>query len=150
MAIGTSPRIEDVAHELFDVVTHICLSTLRGRRRGGDLKEVEFLTLSLLQTHGTMIVGDIQRVLGILPAQMSRVIRSLENRERPLIQCRINPRDKRKIDVCLTPFGEKTLLDFQGSRVGRIVQRLKDVSEDDQEEMMRVLHKLRGLLDRNP
>src|SRR5438552_14161854 len=99
MAIDTGHRVEDIAHELFQVVTQICLSTLRGRRRTGDLKEVEFLTLSLLQAHGIMIVGDIQRVLGVLPAQMSRVIRSLENRERPLIQCSINARDKRKIDV---------------------------------------------------
>lgn len=150
MAVGTTTRIEDVAHELFEVVTHICLSTLRGRRRANDLKEIEYLTLSLLESHGTMIVGDIQRLLGVLPAQMSRVIRSLENRERPLIQCRINPRDKRKIDVCLTAHGEKTLLEYQDSRVGRIVQRLHSVSEEDQEEMTRVLHKIRGLLDRNP
>jgi DNA-binding MarR family transcriptional regulator len=147
MAIGTGHRIEDVAHELFEVVTHICLSTLRGRRRGGDLKEVEFLTLSLLESHGTMIVGEIQRLLGILPAQMSRVIRSLENRERPLILCRINPRDKRKIDVCLTPHGEKTLLEYQDTRVGRIVELLQSVGDEDQEEMIRVLNKLRGLID---
>jgi hypothetical protein len=42
-----------------------------------------------------------------LPAQMSRIIRSLEARERPMIVCRINPQDKRKIDVCLTAAGEK-------------------------------------------
>src|SRR5437588_3603449 len=105
MATGTGHRLEDLAHELFNVVTQICLSTLRGRRRGGDLKEVEFLTLSLLHDNGTMIVGDIQRLLGILPAQMSRVIRALENRDRPLIHCRINTRDKRKIDVVLTGSG---------------------------------------------
>lgn len=147
MATGTGHRVEDVAHELFQVVTQICLSTLRGRRRAGDLKEVEFLTLSLLQAHGTMIVGDIQRVLGILPAQMSRVIRSLENRERPLIQCRINARDKRKIDVELTPNGEKTLAEYQGKRVGRIVERLNNLSDDDQEDMIRALNKLHALLD---
>jgi DNA-binding MarR family transcriptional regulator len=147
MATGTSHRVEDIAHELFQVVTQICLSTLRGRRRAGDLKEVEFLTLSLLQANGTLIVGDIQRVLGILPAQMSRVIRSLENRERPLIQCRINSRDKRKIDVELTTQGEKTLLDYQGKRVGRIVEQLSNLSDDDQEDLIRALHKLHGLLD---
>ena len=38
MATGISPRVEDLAHELFQVVTQICLSTLRGRRRAGDLK----------------------------------------------------------------------------------------------------------------
>ena len=147
MATGTSHRIDDIAHELFQVVTQICLSTLRGRRRSGDLKEVEFLTLSLLQAHGTMIVGDIQRVLGILPAQMSRVIRSLESRERSLIHCRINSRDKRKIDVELTTHGEKTLLDYQGKRVGRIVEQLSDLTDDDQEDLIRALNKLHGLLD---
>ena len=91
MATALGPRVDDLAHELFSVVTQICLSTLRGRRRPGELKEVEFLTLALLQANSTMIVGDIQRVLGVLPAQMSRVIRSLENRERPLISCGINP-----------------------------------------------------------
>lgn len=147
MATGTSHRIDDIAHELFQVVTQICLSTLRGRRRTGDLKEVEFLTLSLLQEHGTLIVGDIQRVLGILPAQMSRVIRALENRERPLIQCSINPRDKRKIDVELTPNGEKALLEYQGKRVGRIVEQLSNLSDEDQEDLIRALNKLHGLLD---
>jgi DNA-binding MarR family transcriptional regulator len=146
MAIGTGHRLDEIAHELFQLVTQICLSTLRGRRRGGELKEVEFLTLSLLQTNNTMIVGDIQRLLGILPAQMSRVIRSLENRDRPLIQCRINPRDKRKIDVCLTTHGEKLLLEYQSKRVGRIVERLQSLTEDEQEDLIRALTRLHGLL----
>ncbi|MBI2808941.1 MAG: hypothetical protein HYX68_28495 [Planctomycetes bacterium] len=147
MATGISHRVEDLAHELFQVVTQICLSTLRGRRRAGDLKEIEFLTLSLLQANGTLIVGDIQRVLGVLPAQMSRVIRSLENRDRPLIQCRINSRDKRKIDVDLTANGEKALLDYQDKRVGRIVEQLSHLSDDDQEDLIRSLNKLHSLLD---
>src|SRR4051794_25344346 len=150
MATGTGPRVEEIAQDLFDVVTRICLSALRGRRRVGDLKEVEFLTLSLLHEHGTMIVGDIQRLLGILPAQMSRVIRSLEGRERPLIQCRINARDKRKIDVVLTGTGEKLLLDYQGKRVRRIAEQLQSLVDDEQDELMRVLHKLHALLERGP
>lgn len=148
MAIGTSHRALDLAQELFEVVTQICLSTLRGRRRHGDLKEIEFLTLSILQAGGTMIVGDIQRILGVLPAQMSRVIRALENRERPLIECRINTRDKRKIDVCLTSWGEKSLLEYQGARVSRIVDRLQNLSEEDQEDLVQALHKLHALLEK--
>ena len=129
------------------MVTQICLSTLRGRRRAGDLKEVEFLTLSLLQEHGTLIVGDIQRMLGVLPAQYVAVIRSLENRDRSLIQCSINTRDKRKIDVELTHNGEKALLDYQGKRVGRIVEQLSNLSDDDQDDLIRALNKLHALLD---
>ncbi len=150
MAIGTGQRTEDLAQELFTVVTQICMSTLRGRRRTGDLKEVEFLTLSLLHENGTMIVGDIQRLLGILPAQMSRVIRSLENRDRPLIQCRINARDKRKIDVVMTNHGVKAFLEYQGKRVGRIVQQLQALGDEDQDDLIRALNKLHGLLDRTP
>ena len=150
MATGTEHRLEDLAHELFQVVTRICLSTLRGRRRAGDLKEVEFLTLSLLHDNGTMIVGDLQRLLGVLPAQMSRVIRALENRDRPSIHCRINSSDKRKIDVVLTGMGEKALLDYQGKRVRRIAEQLQSLSEDEQDDLLRVLHKLHGLLEHAP
>ena len=148
MATGTGQRLEDIAQDLFDVFTRLGLSTLRGRRRTGDLKEVEFLTLSILQANGTMIVGDIQKLLGILPAQMSRVIRALENRDRALIQCRINPRDKRKIDVCLTPAGEKALMDYRDASISRIVEHLRQLSEDDQEDLNRTLEKLTTLLGR--
>jgi DNA-binding MarR family transcriptional regulator len=78
---------------------------------------------------------------------MSRVIRSLEHRQDPLIQCSINSRDKRKIDVLLTAHGEKTLLDYQAARVGRLVDKLRHLGDDDLEELVRVLSKVRLVLD---
>ena len=146
MALATDNRALDLAHELFEVVTQICLSTLRGRRRSGELKEIEFLTMSILQANGSMIVGDIQRILGVLPAQMSRVIRSLEHRAFPLIQCSINPHDKRKIDVLLTMEGDKVLLDYQAARVGRLADKLQHLSDDDLDDVLHVLNKIRLLL----
>src|SRR5205823_4495095 len=125
-----------------------CLATPRARRRSGDLKEVEYLTLALLQQNQSMIVGEIQRLLGVLPAQMSRIIRSLEDRERPLIACRINPQDKRKIDVCLTPAGDKALQDYRTPRIRGIADLLTRLSEDDLEELNRLLDKLRAAIDR--
>src|SRR5215472_13857069 len=110
-------RVEEIAQALFDLVTQFCLHNPRARRRSGDLKEIEFLTLSILHHHGTLIVGDIQRMLGVLPAQMSRIIRSLETRDRPLISCRINPHDKRKIDVALTPEGRAAHHAYQNGRI---------------------------------
>ena len=142
--IATEPgvRPDELARQLFSVVTHFCLSLPRGRRRGGDLKEIEFLTLTILSNHGTMIVGDIQRLLGVLPAQMSRIIRSLENRERPLIECHINSRDKRKIDVCLTAAGDKALADYRECRVRAISDLLGKLPEDDLDDVHRLLDKL--------
>jgi DNA-binding MarR family transcriptional regulator len=149
VASGTGVRLEDTARDLFDVVTQLGLTALRGRRRSGDLKEVEFFSLAILHGRGTMIVGDIQRLLGVLPAQMSRIIRSLENRDRPLIACQINARDKRKVDVCLTSAGEKALLDYQALRTDRLVQILRHLPEGEQEDLNRLVDKLHGLLDRN-
>ena len=148
VATGPGVRLEQIAQEVFEVLTHLGLAAPSRRRRGGDLKEIEFLTLSLLQGRGTMVVGTIQRQLGVLPAQMSRIIRSLEDRERPMISCQINSHDKRKVDVCMTPAGEKALQDYQAERVGRIADILRDLPEDAQEELGRLLDRLRTRLGR--
>lgn len=150
VATTTGARLEGIAQDLFEVVTRLCMTIPRGRRRSEDLKEIEYLTLSLLEDRGTMIVGDIQRLLGVLPAQMSRIIRSLENRQGPLIACRINPQDKRKIDVNLTEDGEKILLEYQGVRIRKLVELLQDLADEDQENLTRLLEKVRALLDRAP
>jgi DNA-binding MarR family transcriptional regulator len=151
MATSTFPhQVEDIAQGLLGVVTQVFLAALRGRRRAGDLKEIEFLTLSILQAHGTMIVGDIQRQLGVLPAQMSRIIRALEDRDRPLIGCHINSQDKRKINVGLTNAGEQALADYQSIRVGRLVELLRNLSDEDQEDLQRHLEKLSRVLERSP
>jgi DNA-binding MarR family transcriptional regulator len=149
MATGAGQRVEEIAQDLFEVLTKVSLATMRGRRRPGDLKELEFLTLTILQAHQPMIVGKIQRLLGVLPTQMSRIIRSLESRDRPLIACHINPHDKRKIDVTLTGPGEKALADYQEARVSRLIDRLRYLAEDDQEELVHLLQKLSALLERS-
>src|SRR5262249_13038627 len=104
IASGTELHLDELAQRFFQVLIHLDLELPRSRRRG-DLKEMEFHTLALLQQHHTLIVGDLQRYLSVLPAQMSRIIRSLESREEALIACCINPQDKRKINVKLTPAG---------------------------------------------
>lgn len=145
---GLAKRLEEMAQDLFEVITHLGLVAPRGRRQAGDLKEIEYLTLAILQDRGTMIVGDIQRLLGVLPAQMSRVIRSLEARQWPLIGCRINPHDKRKIDVGLTEAGEKALREYQVVHVRRIAELLQDLPDEDQDSLVHLLEKMRGLLER--
>lgn len=142
VATGTEMRVQDLAQNLFDLITQFCLMTPRNRRRGGDLKEVEFLALSLLHHHEMLIVGDIQRQLGVLPAQMSRIIRALETREHPLIACRINPHDKRKIDVALTPEGITAFQEHQSARIGSISHLIGKLPEEDLDDLQRLLAKL--------
>jgi DNA-binding MarR family transcriptional regulator len=142
VASGLETRLEELAHHLFDVVTRFCLAVPRGRRRGGELKEIEFLTLSILHQREKLIVGDIQRQLGVLPAQMSRIIRSLEARERPLIVCCINPQDKRKIDVALTSAGLAAFQEYQATRVRTIAHLLSRLEPEDRDDLEHLLIKL--------
>src|SRR5262245_22918622 len=136
-------RLDALAQRAFEFITHLALVLPLGRRRGpGDLKETEFLTLSILQQNQTMIVGDIQRILGVLPAQMSRIIRSLEDRDKPLITCQINHHDKRKIDVHLTSEGERALTDYMTPRVQAIATLLGKLADDERESLAHILDKL--------
>lgn len=144
VASGAGTKIDALAHDLFDVVTWFSLAVPRGRRRTGELREIEFLTLSLLHHREPLIVGDIQRQLGVLPAQMSRIIRALETRERPLISCRINAQDKRKIDVALTPAGRSAFLEYQSDRVRTISALLSALSPDDLGELHRLVGQLQA------
>jgi DNA-binding MarR family transcriptional regulator len=150
VATETALRLEVVAQHLFDVVTSYSLTAPRGRRRSGDLKELEFLTLSLLQGRSSLIVGDIQRQLGVLPAQMSRIIRALETRERPLIACRINSTDKRKVDVALTPSGVQALEQYQASRIQDIAIVLGKLTDEDHDHLQRMLERLQDLVPGRP
>lgn len=150
VASNTAVRRDALAHTMFQFVTQFCLTQPRVRRRNGNLKEPEFLTLALLHQRETMIVGDIQRMLGVLPAQMSRIIRSLEDRECPLIACRINPEDKRKIDVRLTPAGAQALLDYQADQMRNLSAILSRLSDEDQEDLARLLAKMQGILNHRP
>jgi DNA-binding MarR family transcriptional regulator len=149
MVAGSETRLEELAHQMLDVVTRFCLSVPRGRRRAGDLKEIEYLALSLLHEREPQIVGDIQRRLGVLPAQMSRIIRALETREKPLIACRINSTDKRKIDVMLTAEGRSAFRDYQGVRVKTIAGMLRKLDDDDREDLGRLTARLQMVLDKN-
>ena len=147
MATGTGSHLEEIAQDLFEVFTRFSLSTHPHHRRGESLKDVEFLTLAILHSNRIRIVGDIQRKLGVLPAQMSRIIRSLENRSEPFIRCQINSNDKRKIDVHLTDAGERALIKYQETRIRKLIDLLKNLNEEDQEELNRLTQKLHGIFN---
>lgn len=147
MATGTGPHIEEIAQDLFEVFTHFSLYTHPQQRKGEMLKDAEFLTLAILQQNRINIVGEIQRKLGVLPAQMSRIIRSLENRPEPLIRCQINSNDKRKIDVHLTEAGEQAFVKYQEARIRKLVELLSQLQDDDHEEITRLIHKLQIVFD---
>lgn len=135
-----------LAQQIVDLNNQISLAQPRAKRRNNGLKEMEFLTLCHLRHKSSMNVGDIQKLLGVLPAQMSRIIRALENRDIPFISCRINPLDKRKIDVVLTDAGNKAFETHQSARVVFVKELLAKLSEEEIEDLRRLVDRLTDIV----
>ena len=138
--------VEAMADQIFALTRLTWMSNLKLKKaRGEELSNTEFLALDLLGRDGSMTVGQLQRRIGILPAQMSRVIKALETRfPKTLVNCAINPADKRKIDLTLTDAGRRALAAFKKSRLSNIAGALQMLTEADRLDFMRIVGLLRS------
>lgn len=138
-------QLQEFAEEIFELSKNIWASQSRDKdKHESEISETEFLALDTLSKHQPMTVGDIQKEIGVLPAQMSRIIRSLESKgESALISCQINPNDKRKIDVELTAAGRKAHQGYRERKLASTRQVLMALGDEDRQEFMRLLRIIR-------
>jgi DNA-binding MarR family transcriptional regulator len=139
--------LDQMAEEIFALTVVSWRQRLATRHSGDavELSESQFLTLdALVRASATLTVGEIQRNIGVLPAQMSRIIRSLESAfAKPLIKCDLNRTDKRKIDVTLTTSGRKAYEEFRDSRLAKTVDILRHLEDHDRLEFVRICRLIR-------
>ena len=144
----SSESLTRMAHEIFELTKMAWRQRLavRAADTEPELSESEFLTLDSLIRQDKQTVGELQRYLGVIPAQMSRIIRSLEGSfPRPLIACALNPEDKRKIDVTLTAAGRTAYETFKQGRLERSLYILGGLSDQDRTDFVRVCQHMRDL-----
>jgi len=136
--------IRSLALQMFDMATRAWLATQREKMKGGyDLSESEFLALNALDGVSSLSVGELRGHVGVLPAQMSRVIKALEQRyDEKLVLCAINPRDKRKIDVSITPTGRRAVEAFRRAKIAALTAALGRLSGADLSDFTRILNKI--------
>jgi DNA-binding MarR family transcriptional regulator len=146
MPQNVSDSLDQMAEEIFSLTVMSWRQRLATRHEA-ELSESQFLTLDTLVNSGAAIsVGEIQRSISVLPAQMSRIIRSLESGfEKPLIRCELNQTDKRKIDVTLTPEGRRMYTEFRSARLTKTVDTLQHLPENDRAEFVRICRQIREL-----
>ncbi len=134
------------AEEIFELTKVSWLLRTRQRRKNTlELTETEFLSLDLLTRQESLTVGQLRKHVGVLPAQMSRILRSLERRgEKPLIRCAINPVDRRRIDVVITEAGRKAHRSFRDARVSMGAEILAQLPAQDVRDFMRIMEKMRS------
>lgn len=140
--------IQSMAEEIFQIYRLIALARSRAPAERGDLSETEFLTLDCLQREQPLTIGEVQREIGVVPAQMSRIVRALETQGgRGLIACNINASDRRRIDMTLTPDGKESYDQFKDNRVGSIRTILEALDPADQSHFIRILRQIRGAFE---
>jgi DNA-binding MarR family transcriptional regulator len=144
--VGNS--LDQMAEEIFSLTVMSWRQRLASKQQQAELSESQFLTLdTLVSAPGPLTVGEIQRTISVLPAQMSRIIRSLEagggGFDKPLIRCELNQNDKRKINVAITPDGKRIYSDFRTARLTRTIDTLRHLSDADRQEFVRICRQIR-------
>jgi DNA-binding MarR family transcriptional regulator len=138
-------QIQVMAEEVFDLAKLVWIAgSAQHQKDEYDLSESEFLTLDVLAKVERITVGELQRSVGVLPAQMSRLIRSLERKgKRPLVSCSLNPDDKRKIDVTITEGGRQAHKSYQTAKLATSMEVLRQLDERDRIELQRILRMIK-------
>jgi len=114
-----------------------------------DLSESEYATLDTLSQNPHCTVGELQKMLDVRAAQMSRIIRSLEDKGgAKLVECSINPEDKRKIDVTITSAGKKAYDEYRRRRLYANLELLMRLDRPEQENLKRLLESYRKIISK--
>lgn len=147
-ACDALPDLERIAEHMFRL--NFMFWTLRHKNRveePHELTEAEFAALDTLVHKGVCTVGSLQKALGVQPAQMSRIVRSLEGKSpETLVQCKLNPKDKRRIDVTVTPAGKQVHDEYTRRRVRANMELLADLSKEEQAEVVRLLGRFEKIM----
>lgn len=142
-------KLDELALGIWEITRITWSSAQRMKPEGQyDLSETEFLTLDALEHRDGMTVGEVQRQIKVLPAQMSRIIKSLETTyEQPLITCSINQDDKRKVDVHLTAAGRQAVGAFRRAQIELNLDAIKGLPPQDADELLRIVRLIRRAME---
>lgn len=141
---GSTAETDEMAEEIYDLYKVIAAARSRAPAGTVNLTETEFVTLDLLLTETHLTVGDLQKRIGVAPAQMSRVIRALEEGSgKGFVQCGINPDDRRRVNVSLTSAGTAAHGEYRASRLETMYAVLDPLSTTERREFMRILGKIK-------
>jgi len=141
---NTQQTMDKMAEEIFELYRLIAIARSRQPSGAQDLSEGEFLALDVLAKEAPLTIGDVQKRIGVVPAQMSRIVRSLEvNRGKGFLSCEINQQDRRRVDVQLTDEGQQACKDYRTNRLASMRAVLDALVPEDRIDFMRMLHCIR-------
>ena len=132
------PKTDELAEAIFKMSMRTWRRTAKAI---SDLTESEFLALDCLASK-SCTVGEIIQSVQVLPAQMSRIVRRLE--QAAYVTSDLNPDDKRKVDLSITSKGKKAYERFRKAKITPIVEALERLTPKDREIFMSCLERMSG------
>jgi len=146
--VSAPTSLDRLADQMTDL--QILFWMMRHKRRIADphdLTEPEFMVLDMLTRQERSTVGQLQKALDVQPAQMSRIIRSLENKgAKRLVECQLNDSDKRRIDVVITEAGRSAQRDYRTLRRQANLDILADLAPADIKDVSRLLDRFAQIM----
>ena len=140
----TPETMNAMVDEIFELYRAVAEARSRSPAGPDDLSETEFLTLDNLYKEEPLTIGEVQKRVGVAPAQMSRIVRSLEKRGgKGYVGCEINAEDRRRIDLTLTESGRDAYEKYRDARMQSMRETLTALDPDDRFAFMRMMRQLR-------
>ena len=103
----------------------------------------EMFALHIISTHnGDITPSDISKIAGTSPARIAAELNSLEHKG--LITREIDPNNRRRILVCLTPDGIKGAKEHHKEAMQIATDLLLQLGEKDAREYVQIMGKLGG------
>lgn len=105
-----------------------------------------FVLQYIAERQGCVVPGEIRDIMGISSA---RIAAALKNLERKGLVCRdIDPSDRRRVLVSLTPKGEETAKTHNRKLYDKTVEMLQLLGEEDAVAYVRITGRLAALAER--
>lgn len=98
-----------------------------------------------LLKHGSMAPGELARVISLSPATVTGIVDRLEKRN--IVTRERSTEDKRKVLIALTPEGARLVEKMPPPLHEAFSRRLEELSEDEQEEIDRVLARIVDMME---
>ena len=118
------------------------LSWRQTAKETSDLTESEYLALDHLVQSGTSTVGKITEAIGVLPAQMSRIIRRIE--QAGFVSGAINPDDKRRVDISISKKGKQVHTKYRKAKLAPLIEALERLTPEERSQFMSLVGRMRG------
>lgn len=120
-----------------NVMTRVLSHRLASELSNNQVSYAQVQALRYVWRHENVLMGDLAQGLSITYPSATNMVKRLE--KRGLVSRRLNPADRREVEVVLTEKGRTLVEDMERERCARLAATLEAMSPEDREALMRGL-----------